>query len=72
MIGNFVYGIHNCGESPTKVIYKYDLNNRRDYNINIDFQNIGGYDSSLHYCYNTKQLWTLNNRKFYSYDINFE
>ena len=72
MIGKFLYGINNYSESPTKIIYKYDLNNRRDYNINIDFQNIGGYDTSLHYCYNTKQLWTVNYGKFYYYDITFE
>ena len=71
MIGKVLYGTNNYSESPTKIIYKYDLNDKRDYNINIDFENIGGYDTSLHYCYNTRQLWTVNNGKFYSYDVNF-
>ena len=71
MIGKVLYGINNYSESPTKIIYKYDLNDKRDYNININFENIGGYDTSLHYCYNTRQLWTVNSGKFYSYDVNF-
>ena len=71
MIGKTLYAINSYNESPTKIIYKYDLNNKRDYDINIDFENIGTYDTSLHYCYMTRQLWTVNDGKFYSYDINF-
>ena len=69
MIGNTLFAIDNYGKSPTKIIYKYDLINKRGFNINIDFANIGGYDTSLHYCYPTKQLWTINNSKFYLYDV---
>ena len=43
--------------------------NGRGFNVNIDFANIGGYDTSLHYCYQTNQLWTINNGKFYIYDV---
>ena len=71
MIGKTLYAIISYNESPTKIIYIYDLNNKRDYDINIDFENIGTYDTSLHYCYMTRQLWTVNDGKFYSYDINF-
>ena len=69
MIGNTLFAIDNYSKSPTKIIYKYDLINQRGFNINIDFANIGGYDTSLHYCYPTKQLWTINNSKFYLYDV---
>ena len=69
MIGKILFGIDKYSASPTKIIYKYDLDKKISYNININFQNIGGYDTSLHYCYSTKQLWTINNGKFYSYDV---
>ena len=69
MIGKTLFGIDKYGSSPTKIIYKYDLDKKTSYNVNINFQNIGGYDTSLHYCYATKQLWTVNNGKFYSYDV---
>ena len=69
MIGKILFCIEKYASSPTKIIYKYDLEKKIDYNVNINFQNIGGYDTSLHYCHNTKQLWTVNNGKFYSYDI---
>ena len=69
MIGNTIFAINYYKESPTKIIYKYDLIKERGFNINIDFANIGGYDTSLHYCYQTKQLWTINNGKFYIYDV---
>ena len=69
MIGNTLFAINQYSESPTKIIYKYDLIKQRGFNINIDFANIGGYDTSLHYCYPTKQLWTINNSKFYIYDV---
>ena len=69
MIGNTLFAINRYDESPTKIIYKYDLINERGFNININFANIGGYDTSLHYCYQTNQLWTVNASKFYIYDI---
>ena len=69
MIGNILFGIDKYDSSPTKIIYKYDLDNKISYNTNINFQNFGGYDTSLHYCYSTGQLWTINNGKFYSYDV---
>ena len=68
MIGNILFGIDKYNASPTKIIYKYDLDKNQSYNINMNFQNIGGYDTSLHYCYNTGQLWTINRGKFYSYN----
>ncbi len=69
MIGNTLFATKSYSESPTKIIYKYDLMNGRGFNVNIDFANIGGYDTSLHYCYQTNQLWTINNGKFYIYDV---
>ena len=69
MIGKTLFGIDKYHSSPTKIIYKYDLDKKISYNTNINFQNIGGYDTSLHYCYATNQLWTINNGKFYSYDV---
>ena len=69
MIGNTIFAINKYNESPTKIIYKYDLIKERGFNINIDFANIGGFDTSLHYCYQTKQLWTINSGKFYIYDV---
>ena len=69
MIGKILFGIDKYDSSPTKIIYKYDLDKKISYNTNINFQNIGGYDTSLHYCYTTKQLWTINRGKFYSYDV---
>ena len=69
MIGNTLFATKSYSESPTKIIYKYDLMNGRGFNVNIDFANIGGYDTSLHYCYQTNQLWTVNSSKFYIYDV---
>jgi len=69
MIGNILFGIDKYNASPTKIIYKYNLDKNQSNDINMNFQNIGGYDTSLHYCYNTGKLWTINNGKFYSYDI---
>ena len=69
MIGKTLFGIDKYNSSPTNIIYKYDLEKKIGNNTNINFQNVGGYDSSLHYCYPTKQLWTINNGKFYSYDL---
>ena len=69
MIGKTLFGIERYNSSPTKIIYKYDLDKNKSYNINMNFQNIGGYDTSLHFCYSTGQLWTVNNGKFYSYDV---
>ena len=69
MIGKILFGIDKFNASPTQIIYKYDLEKNQSYDINMNFQNIGGYDTSLHYCYNTGQLWTINNGKFYSYDV---
>ena len=69
MIGKILFGIDRYNKSPTKIIYKYDLDKKTSYNVNINFQNIGGYDTSLHYCYPTQQLWTINCGKFYSYDV---
>ena len=69
MIGRILFGIDKYNSSPTNIIYKYDLDKKISYNININFQNIGGYDTSLHYCYSTKQLWRVNNSKLYAYNI---
>ena len=39
MIGNTLFAINRYDESPTKIIYKYDLINERGFNININFAN---------------------------------
>ncbi len=69
MIGKILFCTEKYDSSPTKIIYKYDLDKKISYITNLNFQNIGGYDSSLHYCYATNQLWTINCGKFYSYDV---
>ena len=40
--------------------------------IDIKFENYGGYDTSLHYCYQTNQLWTINNGVFYNYEVELQ
>lgn len=70
MIGKTLLGTDRYNSSPTKIIYKYDLDKKMSYHTDINFQNIGGYDTSLHYCYEFNQLWTVNNGKFYAYDVN--
>ena len=69
MIGKILFCAESYSSSPTKIIYKYDLDKKISYISNLNFQNIGGYDTSLHYCYATNQLWTINKGKFYSYDV---
>ena len=70
MIDNVIYATKSYSESPTKIIYSFDLEtNDENKNLSIDFENKGGYDSSLHYNWIKKQLWTINNQYFYTYDI---
>ena len=61
IVDKIVYGIDKYDVSPTKIIYKFNLETKKEENISIDFENKGNYDSSLHYNWKVNQLWTINN-----------
>jgi len=72
MINNILYHIKSCSSENDSVIYSYNLENEKSSNINIPFENKGGYDSSLTYYPNFNCLMTVNNYKIYKYNIVLE
>jgi len=69
MINDVLYHIKNYGNENDSVIYSYDLKNGRSNQINIPFENIGRYDSSLTYYPHLNCLMTVNNKKIYKYNV---
>ena len=69
MINNILYHIKDYSSENVSVIYSYNLENEKSTNINIPFENKGGYDSSLTYYPDFNCLMTVNNRKIYKYNI---
>ena len=72
MIHNILYHINSYSTQNDYVCYSYNLMNGKSSNINIPFENKGGYDSSLTYYPNLNCLMTVNNKKIYKYNIVLE
>ena len=56
MIQETLYCTNSYCKSPTTICYKYNTNLSKDEIIEIPFENRGGYETSLHFCYLTNQL----------------
>ena len=72
IINNILYHIKTYSNQNDSVIYSYNLLDGKNSNINIPFENKGGYDYSLTYYPNLKCLMTVNNYKIYKYEIVFD
>ena len=72
MIKNRLYHINSCSNQNDSVVYSYDLDTEKSNKINIPFQNLGGYDSSLTYYSHNNCLMTVNKRKIYKYKVILE
>ena len=69
MINDVLYHIKNYENENDSVIYSYDLKTEKSNQINIPFENKGGYDSSLTYYPHLNCLMTINNGKIYKYSV---
>ena len=69
MINNILYHLKTYNNENDSIIYSYDLLNEKNNNINIPFENKGGYDHSLTYYPHLKSLMTVNNGYIYKYNI---
>ena len=70
MINNTLYHIKTDNCENDSVIYSYDLlEGKSDNNLNIPFENKGGYDRSLTYYPHLKCLMTENNNNIYKYNV---
>ena len=72
MIKGTLYHIKSYCNQNDSVIYSYDLEKEKSRNINIPFENKGGYDSSLTYYSNLKCLMSVNNGNIYKYNVILE
>ena len=69
MINGILYYINSYQHQNDSVIYCYDLEIEKSKKINIPFENLGGYDSSLTYYPHINCLMTVNNYSTYKYNI---
>jgi len=69
LVGSRVYGIGGYSVVPNKIQFCFNLETGKAEDINVDFANTGGYDTSLHFCCHAKELWTINSGHFYSYSL---
>ena len=72
MINGILYHISSYSQQNDNVIYSFDLNKGKSNKINIPFENLGGYDSSLTYYSHINCLMTVNNGKIYKYKVVLE
>ena len=72
MIKGLLYHISDYSKQNDNVIYSYDLFKERSNKINIPFENLGGYDSSLTYYSHINCLMTVNNGNIYKYKVILE
>ena len=72
MIKGILYHISNYSKRNDNVIYSYDLYKEKSNKINIPFENLGGYDSSLTYYSHINCLMTVNNGNIYKYKVVLE
>ena len=67
------YFVEHYNLSPSKIHTKFNLEEQTLVNnLNIPFENIGGYDSSLTYHPELNALITVNNANIYKYSVNLE
>ena len=69
MINGILYYINNYEHQNDSVIYCYDLEIEKSKKIDIPFENLGGYDSSLTYYPHINCLMTVNNNNTYKYNV---
>ena len=69
MIKGILYYITGYDKVNDSVVYCYDLSKEKRSKIDIPFENLGGYDSSLTYYTHLNCLMTVNNSKIYKYKI---
>ena len=69
MIKGILYHIKSYNKENDSVIYYYDLNKEKSSKIEIPFENLGGYDTSLTYYPHLNCLMTVNNAKIYKYKV---
>ena len=72
MINNKLYHIKTYDGENDSVVYSYDLYTEKSENINIPFENKGGYDTSLTYYPNLNCLMTVNSSYIYKYNVILE
>ena len=72
MIKGVLYHIKNYCNQNDAVIYSYDLEEEKSRKINVPFENLGGYDSSLTYYNHLNCLMTVNNGNIYKYKVLLE
>ena len=72
MIKGILYHIKSYSSQNDSVIYSYDLFKEKSNKIDIPFENLGGYDSSLTYYTHLNCLMTVNNGKIYKYKVILE
>ena len=69
MIKGILYHIKSYNKENDSVIYYYDLNKEKSSKIEIPFENLGGYDTSLTYYPHLNCLMTVNNAKIHKYKV---
>lgn len=69
LIKGILYHIKNYNNQNDSVIYSYDLDKEKSRNIDIPFENLGGYDTSLTYYPHLNSLMTVNGGKIYKYKV---
>ena len=47
----------------------YNTVNQEVDKLDLSFSNTVDYDTSLHFCYQKKELWAVKNQVFYTYDL---
>ena len=72
IIKGILYHIKDYGSQNDAVIYSYDLEEEKSSQINIPFENKGGYDTSLTYYNHLNCLMTVNNGNVYKYKVLLE
>jgi len=68
IINRSIYGTSSYNKAPCKIHFKFNLVKGKEEPVDILFSNRGEYDTSLHYCNQKGQLWTVNNGIFFSYN----
>jgi hypothetical protein len=71
LINHEFYWFKGSDKSPVNINWKFAPLENKLVKIDLTFCNTGGQDYSLHYNVSSKELWTINNGRFYIYSIEF-
>lgn len=71
LINQEFYWFKGCDKSPVSINWKFSPLENKLSNIDVKFSNLGGQDFSLHYNSFFRELWTINNGRFYCYPVEF-